>query len=41
MDLFTYPTTVEREGRTYYAYSEDFLRSSPHSVNSLFTDFSI
>jgi predicted RNase H-like HicB family nuclease len=22
--LFTYPITVEREGRTYYAYSEDF-----------------
>lgn len=24
MKLFTYPITVEREGRTYYAYSEDF-----------------
>jgi len=24
MELFTYPITVEREGRTYYAYSEDF-----------------
>lgn len=22
--MFTYPITVEREGRTYYAYSEDF-----------------
>ena len=24
MDVLTYPITVEREGRTYYAYSEDF-----------------
>lgn len=24
MKLFTYPITVEREGRNYYAYSEDF-----------------
>jgi predicted RNase H-like HicB family nuclease len=24
MDLYTYPITVEREGRKYYAYSEDF-----------------
>ena len=24
MKLFTYPITVEREGRAYYAYSEDF-----------------
>ncbi len=24
MELFTYPITVERKGRTYYAYSEDF-----------------
>ena len=24
MKLFTYPITVEREGRSYYAYSEDF-----------------
>jgi len=24
MKLSTYPITVEREGRTYYAYSEDF-----------------
>ena len=24
MKLYTYPITVEREGRTYYAYSEDF-----------------
>jgi len=24
MELYTYPVTVEREGRTYYAYSEDF-----------------
>lgn len=24
MKLFTYSITVEREGRTYYAYSEDF-----------------
>ena len=24
MRLYTYPITVEREGRTYYAYSEDF-----------------
>lgn len=24
MKLFTYPITVECEGRTYYAYSEDF-----------------
>jgi predicted RNase H-like HicB family nuclease len=24
MEMFTYPITVEREGRTYYAYSEDF-----------------
>ena len=24
MKLFTYPITVEREGRKYYAYSEDF-----------------
>lgn len=24
MRLLTYPITVEREGRSYYAYSEDF-----------------
>jgi len=24
MELLTYPITVEREGVTYYAYSEDF-----------------
>ncbi|HEV3279341.1 MAG TPA: type II toxin-antitoxin system HicB family antitoxin [Terriglobia bacterium] len=24
MDVYTYPITVEREGRKYYAYSEDF-----------------
>jgi predicted RNase H-like HicB family nuclease len=24
MKLYTYPITVEREGRAYYAYSEDF-----------------
>jgi predicted RNase H-like HicB family nuclease len=24
MDLCTYPITVEREGRKYHAYSEDF-----------------
>ena len=24
MKLYTYPITVEREGRNYYAYSEDF-----------------
>lgn len=24
MELFTYPITVEREGRKYWAYSEDF-----------------
>ena len=24
MEYFTYPITVEREGRKYYAYSEDF-----------------
>ena len=24
MNLYTYPITVEREGRKYYAYSEDF-----------------
>jgi predicted RNase H-like HicB family nuclease len=24
MRLYTYPITVGREGRTYYAYSEDF-----------------
>jgi predicted RNase H-like HicB family nuclease len=24
MTLYTYPITVEREGRQYYAYSEDF-----------------
>ncbi len=24
MRLYTYPITVEREGRKYYAYSEDF-----------------
>lgn len=24
MELYTYPITVEREGRNYYAYSEDF-----------------
>ena len=24
MKLYTYPITVEREGRSYYAYSEDF-----------------
>ena len=23
VELFTYPITVEREGRNYYAYSED------------------
>lgn len=24
MELYTYPITIEREGRKYYAYSEDF-----------------
>ena len=24
MGFYTYPITVEREGRKYYAYSEDF-----------------
>jgi predicted RNase H-like HicB family nuclease len=24
MELYTYPITVEREGRKYYAYSDDF-----------------
>lgn len=24
MDVYTYPITVEREGRKYWAYSEDF-----------------
>ncbi len=24
MDMYTYPIKVEREGRKYYAYSEDF-----------------
>jgi len=24
MDTYTYPITVEREGRKYWAYSEDF-----------------
>jgi predicted RNase H-like HicB family nuclease len=24
MEVYTYPITVEREGRKYYAYSEDF-----------------
>jgi predicted RNase H-like HicB family nuclease len=24
MEMFTYPITVEREGRKYWAYSEDF-----------------
>lgn len=24
MGLYTYPITVEREGRKYFAYSEDF-----------------
>ncbi|HUY14882.1 MAG TPA: type II toxin-antitoxin system HicB family antitoxin [Terriglobia bacterium] len=24
MEFYTYPTIVEREGRKYYAYSEDF-----------------
>jgi len=24
MELFTYPIPVDREKRTYYAYSEDF-----------------
>jgi len=24
MELYTYPITVEREGRRYWAYSEDF-----------------
>ncbi len=24
MELYIYPITVEREGRKYYAYSEDF-----------------
>jgi predicted RNase H-like HicB family nuclease len=24
MEFYTYPITVEREGRKYYAYSEDF-----------------
>ena len=24
MALYTYPITIEREGRKYYAYSEDF-----------------
>jgi len=24
MEMYTYPITVEREGRRYWAYSEDF-----------------
>jgi predicted RNase H-like HicB family nuclease len=24
MEMYTYPVTVEREGRKYWAYSEDF-----------------
>ena len=24
MELYTYPIMIEREGRKYYAYSEDF-----------------
>ena len=24
MEMYTYPITVEREGRKYWAYSEDF-----------------
>ena len=24
MEMYTYPLTVEREGRKYWAYSEDF-----------------
>jgi len=24
MQAYTYPITIEREGRKYYAYSEDF-----------------
>jgi predicted RNase H-like HicB family nuclease len=24
VELYTYPITIEREGRRYYAYSEDF-----------------
>ena len=24
MTLYSYPITIEREGRNYYAYSEDF-----------------
>jgi predicted RNase H-like HicB family nuclease len=24
MEMYAYPITVEREGRKYYAYSEDF-----------------
>jgi len=24
VQLYTYPITIEREGRRYYAYSEDF-----------------
>jgi predicted RNase H-like HicB family nuclease len=24
MEMYTYPVTVEREGRKYYAYSKDF-----------------
>jgi predicted RNase H-like HicB family nuclease len=24
MDLYSYPITIEREGKLYYAYSEDF-----------------
>ncbi|MGO8790344.1 MAG: type II toxin-antitoxin system HicB family antitoxin [Terriglobia bacterium] len=24
MQMYTYPVTVEREGRKYYAYSEEF-----------------
>jgi len=24
MDMYTYPITLEREGRKYWAYSEDF-----------------
>lgn len=24
MTLYTYPITIEKEGRSYYAYSEDF-----------------
>ena len=34
MEMYTYPITVEREGRKYWAYSEDFRGYTDSAIPS-------